>query len=731
MWNSLRVRLTLIFIGLAIIPLIAVGGILFQTTDTADRAQAIALQSQVAQNATSQIVNYIQGLNQNLIAFGSQLSGLSTPDLTIESSLLSSALHFSTYGSQYKELALLDPQGHEIIRTTQQGSVPESQLLDHSKSDDFLQPASTRQVYYGPIETDSTTHQPYLEVSIPLYATGNGRTSQLTGVLIGKLSVTPLENLLAQTQPGSSQTLYMTDDAGKVVAHQDPSFNLQNARIVLPSGGGAVQAGINHTNVVMATSKIQLGTETFFVIAEQPTSLALALATSLIRMLTLSIVIALILAAAVGFVVVRQIVLPIENLATTAKQIAAGDLAQTAAVRGRDEIGALANAFNDMTSQLRGLVGSLEARVSERTQELERETLSVRTAAEVARDIASASNLDELLTRSGQLIVERFNFYHTGIFLLDDKKEFAVLRASPTEAGRQLIANGHRLRVGEQGIVGRVAATGEARIALDTGADAVYFNNPYLPTTRSEMALPLKTRNEILGILDIQSDQPQAFAQEDIEILQVMADQLATAIESTRLMQRVENQLTEIEQTYQEFTRQSWRALALEENHIAGYKFDGVQLQPIDRAPENGGTGDSTASATASGDQASGPRSQIIPIRLRGETIGLVNIRFRGDSAPDETMSIVEQVTDRLATALENARLAEETRERARRDELVGELSGNFRSTLDLETVVRTAAQELRKAFQLEEAEVRLGFPITGSEEAAKIKSKNNGGSHE
>ncbi len=265
--------------------------------------------------------------------------------------------------------------------------------------------------------------------------------------------------------------------------------------------------------------------------AEQPTTVALSLENNLITTLIVAALIVLLLAAVVGLAIARQIVLPIEKLAVTAKQIAQGDFSQTASIRSHDEIGTLADTFNDMTAQVRNLVGSLEQRVLGRTKELERQTLRVRTSAEVARDIASAPNLDELLTRSGQLIVDRFNFYHAGIFLLDDKKEYAILRASPTEAGKQLIANNHRLRVGEQGIVGRVAASGEARIALDTGADAVYFNNPLLPATHSEMALPLKTTEGLLGVLDVQSEQPQAFTREDVEIIQIMADQLAIAIE--------------------------------------------------------------------------------------------------------------------------------------------------------------------------------------------------------
>jgi HAMP domain-containing protein len=184
----------------------------------------------------------------------------------------------------------------------------------------------------------------------------------------------------------------------------------------------------------------------------------------------------------------RSISEPVTALAKVSEQFAAGDLNTRGEVDQKDEIGILAGSFNKMADELQGVIGNLERRVTERTRDLERQTLRLRTAAEVARDAASAPSLDELLERAGRLIRDRFNLYHTGIFLLDEKKEFAVLRASPTEAGRSLLENHHRLRVGEQGIVGRVAASGEPRIALDTGVDPVYFSNPLLSATRSEMA---------------------------------------------------------------------------------------------------------------------------------------------------------------------------------------------------------------------------------------------------
>ena len=196
-----------------------------------------------------------------------------------------------------------------------------------------------------------------------------------------------------------------------------------------------------------------------------------------------------------------------------------------------------------MAEQLQSIIGRLEQRVSDRTKELESQSNRLRVAAEIARDAASSHNLTELLDQAGELIQQRFGFYHTGIFLLDTNKEFAVLTSSPTESGKQMIVNNHKLRVGEVGIVGRVAATGEPRISLDTGLDAIHFNNPLLPFTRSEMALPLKVQNDLIGVLDVQSDQPQAFHDDDVAIMQLLADQLATAIERTRLLQQVEQNL--------------------------------------------------------------------------------------------------------------------------------------------------------------------------------------------
>ena len=182
----------------------------------------------------------------------------------------------------------------------------------------------------------------------------------------------------------------------------------------------------------------------------------------------------------------------------------------------------------------------LEQQVAARTADLQRRQVQLQVAAEVARDASSGSDLQVLMARAVDLISERFGFYHAGIFLIDEAGEYAILRAATGAAGQQMLAAGHKLPVGKTGLVGYVTASGQPRIANDADGDTMHFNNPLLPETRSEMALPLHTGEQIIGALDVQSTQENAFDDDDIGILQVLADQLAVAIERTRLFEQTQ-----------------------------------------------------------------------------------------------------------------------------------------------------------------------------------------------
>ena len=229
----------------------------------------------------------------------------------------------------------------------------------------------------------------------------------------------------------------------------------------------------------------------------------------------------------------RRITGPLQALTEVAMRMAGGDLTSGVAVNRQDEIGLLAEAFNGMSAELRGLYQDLERKVEARTQQLA-------TAAEVGRAATSILSTEDLLRRSVDLIRDRFGYYHVSVFLLDESERWAELSEATGAVGAQLKARGYRLGVGSNSLIGWVTANKQARIALDVVGDEYYFQNDLLPDTRSEAALPLRVGDRLIGALDVQSRTLNAFNQSDIEVLQVLADQLAVAVENGRLFNRQE-----------------------------------------------------------------------------------------------------------------------------------------------------------------------------------------------
>lgn len=307
----------------------------------------------------------------------------------------------------------------------------------------------------------------------------------------------------------------------------------------------------------------------------------------------LSTTISLLVAGVISLFVIlasSQFTRPIIGLTRAAEKIAEGDLSFQAQVTTQDEIGTLAKSFNTMTTQLRDLFETLESRVRERTRQLaeQNEALQLRsrqlqTVADVARNIVSTRQVDSLLTLVTRLVSERFGFYHAGIFLLDELGEFAVLRAASSPGGIRMLERQHKLRVGQVGIVGYVTGTGEPRIATDVGEDAVFFNNPDLPETRSEMALPLKLGDLIIGALDVQSIEPDAFSQEDVALFTTLADQISVAIENANayeITQQTLDEMKELDRVKSQFLANMSHELRTPLNSVIG--FSRVILKGID-----------------------------------------------------------------------------------------------------------------------------------------------------
>ncbi len=276
---------------------------------------------------------------------------------------------------------------------------------------------------------------------------------------------------------------------------------------------------------------------------------------------------------------IRQTIHPIHKLTEITAAVAAGDLTQVAPVESDDELGALARTFNSMTNQIRDLVTGLERRVNERTSDLERRAIQLQVAAQVASEASAIHDQHTLLDYTVQLISDGFGFYHAGIFLNDHQDEYAVLVAASSDGGHRMLGSGHKLKIGEVGIVGYVAKSGESRIALDVGRDAVFFDNPDLPETRSEMALPMKAHGQIIGVLDVQSKDPAAFTIDDISTLQILADQIALAIDNARLLETSQNALLELEAQYQQQIGANWQLYLA--NKDIGFIYDRMGIRPM------------------------------------------------------------------------------------------------------------------------------------------------------
>jgi len=341
----------------------------------------------------------------------------------------------------------------------------------------------------------------------------------------------------------------------------------------------------------------------------------------------------------------------------------------------------------------------LEARTEElenQSAQVQRRSLQLEAAARIARDAAAIRDVDELLSLTVQLISKQFGLSNVNLYLLDEVEEYAVLQASSTETvmGDR---REEKVRVGE-GVVGKVAAESSAQILghQELNGSASWKG------LGSEMALPLQARDEVLGVLDLQSDQEQAFTEDDLRAFQLLGDQLALAIENVRLFEESQRALQELETLYGQMVRESWRQRA--EEGAAAYRYTGVRVEPA--APEDG-NGKQRERAS----ELPELHELTAPIELRGEAIGSIVLRRDQDSAPwePEEAALVREVSSQIGLALENARLFEETQQRAEQERLLADITAEVRSSMSFETILQTAVRELGAALGSDRAFVRLG----------------------
>lgn len=374
--------------------------------------------------------------------------------------------------------------------------------------------------------------------------------------------------------------------------------------------------------------------------------------------------------------------------------------------------------------------------------EAQRTTTLLRTTADISQITSTLLDLDELFPRAVELIRDRFVYYHVQIFLVDDNREYANLVASTGEVGQMLLERKHRLPVGSASVIGRVTQIGEPVIATDTDAKTVlHARNELLPNTRSELAVAITDGERIIGALDVQSTRPNAFSDVDIQSLQVVANQLGTAIRNARLFEaqatnvqenkrlflESEANLREIQRLNRQLTRKAWGDYLLDKGDLSGITLETLadailkdadwttrMIEASQRRRPSIVTSDNSQSALIA-----------VPIVLRGEVIGAIEVQTSGEIRQDDSVEIVQAVAQRLALSLDNARLFEETQLNVQQQQAINTIVGQFQSAVNVDELLQMTLTEIGQLVGAKEGTIRLGSALVRTDNTSDSQNGN------
>jgi len=709
--RSLTVTLAIAFFVLSAVVLFISGGLQLFSSFRTQQTSISQKQKLIAQEASKTVSNFIErqfSVLETAIDISNPVSNSSQELETVLESLL---------GLQpaFRQLILLNSQDNQLADSSRLAQSSSGKIFSQLTEGSLAQ-IHQGQKYISPIYIDDATSEPLVVMALPV----TDIFGDFQGTLAVEVNLKFMWELVDQLEVGETGYAYVVDNTGNLIAFSDTGRVLrgENVQHILEvsefvanqSGSGDITPGAETYTGLLGTTVVgtyaPLGTPEWAVVTELPWREAYQ---DVIAQGIWAFVIMFgiaILAGLLGIFLARRLSAPLIELSSVATEVSRGNLAIKAKAAGPAEIAQVASTFNVMTSRLQELVGSLEQRVEERTAELDSVNQQVahraeqfESIAQVSRVISSIQNQEELLKRITRMISQLFGFYHVGIFLLDDDNRYAVLRAANSEGGQRMLARGHRLAVGQTGIVGHVTLTGTPRIALDTGTDAVYFDNPDLPDTHSEMALPLKIGSQVVGALDVQSTEPNAFSQEDINIISTLADQVSAALENARLHEQSQEALLKAESAYRQMTGEAWTNIH-RFSPIVGYHFDGIKAKPLN-VPTNGKQDEGQSDAFS------------VPVQLRGESIGNLRINPTSENHKwtEDEIAIIQATAERVALAVENARLVSESQKRASKEQVIGEASSKISSAINLDNILQTALRE-------------MGHILPGAEISIQVKNE-------
>jgi len=753
MIRSLRAKIIILTLAVSLVPLLLLSVVLLGMSYTSQRNDVLTRQQDNAQQMAQQVRSTLSESEQamSVLAETSNWQALDSAEqnLIVDTlyghRLLESADNPWTV---FTEILFLDKEGEPVAGKSAFRMLLLTDWAELARETAFGTVAQG-QDYWGPVYFGAA-EMPAIDIAVPTQDLSGGFTGQLRGAI-------NLDKALwaTLTGPGVPQDalVYLFDESGRLIVRNDEHFY---ERSDLPIGIIPVAKARQGLHEGVETYRGLLGEQAvgawqpisdtgWTVVVETPTQVAFADVRNLLALAMVVSVVAIIMAVVAGVFASRALTEPIETLRQGAETIGAGNLDHRIRVRSQDEIGTLARTFNRMAASLKTSQTEieqwgqeLEVRVEERTHELSdasermrRRAVQMQTSAEVARAIASVRDLDQLLSQITQLVSERFGWYHVGIFLLDEGAEYAVLEAANSKGGQRMLARGHRLKVGETGIVGSVTGTGEPLIALDVGENAVYFDTPELHGTRSEMALPLKLGDQIIGALDVQSTEAAAYDEEDVALLIILADQVATAIENARLFEETQHALDEVQALHRQYVEREWaRGTSRQQDMAYEYRRRGLAplgdvLSPeVRRAVDTGQVASFTRpqAGQPEDDGGNGHGDEAVqaalaaPIKIRDQIVGVLDLQE--SDAPrqwtDDDIALVQSVSDQLGQALETARLFEETSRRAEQMTTLNRIGLDLASGLEMERVLQSLYEQCEQVLSVDTFYVALYDDVRG-----------------
>ncbi|MBE0670319.1 MAG: GAF domain-containing protein [Anaerolineales bacterium] len=560
-----------------------------------------------------------------------------------------------------------------------------AELNDYHDRAWFLEAKGGAPVAYE-VLISRTIGKPALNIAAPIY---NG-AGKFVGVasMVSELNEISKEVLKNEDNQGIT---YIVDANNRVVAHPDSTYTEGELRdlsnyppVAALNEGKTGQITFTDENGIAWIAYVDRLENGWGIIAQQTEAELLAPVREFQTTAALMILAGSIAMFILAWFAIRRSLQPIGELTATASAIATGDLNRMTNVKTQDELGLLASTFNDMTAKLRESFATLEARVAERTRNLE-------LAAEVGRSVSHVRALDVMLTDAAELIRQQFDLYYVQVYLTNTNQTYLNLEAGTGNVGSELLGQNHRLPLNTGSINGRAAIEKKSVVISDTTASGTFKPNPLLPNTRSEMAVPLMIGEKVVGVLDMQSEQSGSLSEDALPAFEALAGQLAIAIQNATFLAETEQARAEVAAQAQRLSRTNWTEYldAIHMPEKTGFVFEQNKILPMEQ-PEQTQPSESALSA---------------PIEVTGEALGNLVVEMEGQSPISRTSELVNTVARQVARQIENLRLLD-TAERYRAE---AEQATRRTTREGWKTYVDNAGDNLGYVYDLKEVRAHNG----------------------